>query len=332
MRAPRSYVTGAGGFIGSRLVRTLADRGHEVVAFVRSGSADKSAGASPVVTVVEGDLRRPDTITGLAGVDYVFHLGATLMGLTKAQFDSVNHHGTVNLLAAIEREGAPLKRFVMVSSLAAAGPSTTGLPLDETAAPHPISLYGASKLRAEEVAWARHGADLPVTLLRPAAVIGEGSEDVIKLALALARLRVALTFAGGPRLLSLVHVDDVVEALVMAAEAEAARGQTYFVSNDPAVAVDDLLARGHALVGRVPAVRLSLDRGSQYAMALTSEAMAWATGSRASLTRDKWREMGAGDWICTSAKSARDFGWRARISLDIALERLVRGSGEDRRT
>ena len=326
MRAPRSYVTGAGGFIGSRLVRSLVSRGHDVAAFVysRPGHNSGPEGSAPSVTVIKGDLRQADTIRGLEGADYVFHLGAAVMGLTQAQFCSTNQAGTANLLAAIGRVRPPLKRFVMVSSLAAAGPSEIGRPLDETAVPQPVSHYGASKLRAEDVAWQSHSADLPVTVLRPAAVIGEGAKDVVKLILGLARLRIALTFEGGPRFLSLVHVDDVVEALVMAAEAEAAAGNTYFISADPPSAIDEVLARSHVLIGRPPAVRLRVSRRMQYALALASEATAWATRSRAAFTRDKWREMAGHDWICTAAKARRDFGWQARISVDMALERLCR--------
>jgi dihydroflavonol-4-reductase len=291
----------------------------------RPGDSFGLEGLASSVTLIKGDLRHADTITGLEGADYVFHLGATLMGLTQAQFRSTNQAGTANLLAAIERARPPLKRFVMVSSLAAAGPSGIGRPLDETAVPQPVSHYGMSKLVAEDVAWRSHSADLPVTVLRPAAVIGEGAKDVVKLILGLARLRISLTFDGGPRFVSLVHVDDVVEALVMAAEAEAAAGNTYFISADPPSAIDDVLARSHILIGRPPAVRLRVGRRMQYAFALASEATAWATASRAGFTRDKWREMGGQDWICTSAKAQQDFGWQARISVDMALERLVRG-------
>src|SRR5262249_43757980 len=151
-------------------------------------------GTDASVTLIEGDLQRADTITGLEGADYVFHLAATVNAPTEAQFHAINQQGTANLLAAVERARPPLKRFVMVSSLAAAGPSGTDRPLDETAVPQPVSHYGASKLGAEEVAWKSHGAGLPVTVLRPAAVIGAGAKGFVKFVLRLTQLRIGLTF------------------------------------------------------------------------------------------------------------------------------------------
>jgi dihydroflavonol-4-reductase len=317
-----SFVTGASGFVGSRLVGELLDRGHSVTAMVRAGasvSALRAAARGREVTLVGGDLRRFESIRGHLGADYVFHLGATLMGVTEAQFYSTNVTGTANLLKALAKGGRPLKRFILVSSLAAAGPSRTGLPLDERVLPSPISCYGRSKLQAEEIARSFHSANLPVTIVRPAGILGVGSRDVVELVLRLANLRVALQLAESPERLSLIHVNDTVGAILSASTSPRTLGKIYFLSADPPVQTNQILSGAARLTGRRPFVTLTIGARSQYVMAVMAETVSALFQTRPLLTRDKWRELRGADWICTSASAKKDFNWEASITLEDSL-------------
>ena len=158
------------------------------------------------------------------------------MGVTEAVLNSTNVTGTANLLKALAKGGRPLKRFILVSSLAAAGPSRTGLPLDEEGfAFTDIVLWALSKLQAEEIARSFHSANLPVTVARPAGILGVGSRDVVELVLRLANLRVALQLAESPERLSLIHVNDTVGAILSASTSPRTLGKIYFLSADPPV-------------------------------------------------------------------------------------------------
>jgi nucleoside-diphosphate-sugar epimerase len=289
------------------------------------------------LTVVRGDLLEPRTIAGLEGADYVFHLGAAVMGLSEHQFNSVNEGGTANLLRAVAAIGTPIRRFVMVSSLAAAGPARDGAVPDESAVSNPVSFYGKSKLAAEAVARRLNSSQLPVTILRPCAVLGEDAADTVRLVATLARLRVKLSLVGGPEYLSVVYADDVVEALLLAAESGKTIGKTYYLSADPPAHVNDLLARAALAVGGRPFVSLPLGPRTQVAVAGINETIARLFRRRPLLTRDKVRELNAGSWTCSSSLAERDFRLarrdqhrrhardrRARAALSTPSRRLFR--------
>lgn len=320
MTGRKSYVTGAAGFLGSRLVDALLARGDDVTILVRKSRQLPAAWSGhPRLTVIRGDLCEAETIRGLEGADYVFHLGAAVMGLSEHQFNSVNEGGTANLLRAITAIGTPIRRFVMLSSLAAAGPTRDGVILDEKSIPNPVSFYGKSKLAAEAVARQFHSEELPVTILRPCAVLGEDAADTVQLVSRLARLRIGLRLSGGPERFSVVYADDVVSAVRLASDADRAIGKTYFVSADPPADLNDLLSRAAAAIGGRPIVSIRLGTRLQLLMAGFEETVARLLRRRPLLTRDKVREMSGGDWACSSAAAERDFGWRATKSVDDML-------------
>ena len=122
---PVVLVTGANGFIGSHLVRALVARGYRVRGLVRSTGDLASLDGVPMDLYI-GDVRNPETLmAAVAGVDYVFHLAAELLASSEQDFEATNAQGTRNLLACAEGgTRGRLRRFLFVSSLAAAGPSS----------------------------------------------------------------------------------------------------------------------------------------------------------------------------------------------------------------
>src|SRR5438128_1535254 len=108
----RVLVTGASGFIGGHLIAYLLQRGDEVVGLVRStsdlsGLAPLFEGYGRNLRLVVGDLRDPASLpAGLTDVDYVYHLGAVLMGTSRAEFQATNVEGTEHLLAAVRKQAS----------------------------------------------------------------------------------------------------------------------------------------------------------------------------------------------------------------------------------
>src|SRR3954468_8269973 len=145
----RALVTGATGFVGSHLVEALQSRSVEVTALARS--AAKAADLiRRGVRVVSGDLDRSDALTeAVRDQDVVYHVAGMVAARDEAEFLRCNRDGTTNLLGAVQRLGSP--RFVLVSSLAAAGPAPRGRPLLGSEPPRPVTAYGRSKLAAEQV-------------------------------------------------------------------------------------------------------------------------------------------------------------------------------------
>src|SRR5688572_21156205 len=125
------FVTGATGFVGSHLVKALRARGDRVAALVRRPALAAQLGWGPEVRLVRGDLSDEVGLRdGAAGADVVYHVAGQIAARNVAEFMMCNRDGTANVLEAARDGGA--RRVVFVSSLAVAGPTTPGHPIDET--------------------------------------------------------------------------------------------------------------------------------------------------------------------------------------------------------
>jgi nucleoside-diphosphate-sugar epimerase len=187
----RALVTGATGFVGSHLVEALQNDSVEVTALARS--AAKAADLAQFgVRVVNGDLHDNAGLErAVRDQDVVYHVAGVVAARDEAEFLRSNRDGTRNVVTAAERQGRP--RFVLVSSLAAAGPAPRGAPLSGTEAPHPVTAYGRSKLAAEQIV---RSSSLPWSIVRPPIVYGPRDREVLKV-FRLARLGLAPVFGDG---------------------------------------------------------------------------------------------------------------------------------------
>lgn len=171
-------ITGAGGRIGTHLVRALASAGHHVRALELPGhEALRPLASERNVEIFEADITDNEALSdAVAGVDVVCHLAAALTthDVGDRTFVDSNLNGTFNMLVAV-REAAPgLSRFLYVSSDAVYWPGLTRhplyLPIDEA---HPLtagSIYGATKVGAEAMChafWKTYG--IPYSIVRPTA-------------------------------------------------------------------------------------------------------------------------------------------------------------------
>jgi len=176
-----ALVTGANGFIGSHLVKYLAESGYVTRALILRGTGtDLISRIHPSyhnVEVIECDITDPASIRPwFHGQDYVFHLAGAIRGFSQAEFDRINVQGTKNVLAACKAMCPNLKRFVLFSSMGAAGPGTCESPQCEDDEPVPLcaDYYGKSQLKAE-CCLADHAEGLPYTIIRPCTALGPGA-------------------------------------------------------------------------------------------------------------------------------------------------------------
>src|SRR5688572_10443409 len=142
----RVLLTGANGFVGSHILDVLVERQIPVVALLRS-SSNRGFIAEQLdkIEVRSGGIDDPGSLdTALAGVTHVIHCAGATKALSALDFFAVNHGGTRNLIAAVNRRGMQIQRLVHVSSLAAAGPATSDRPKSESDESRPVSDYGRS--------------------------------------------------------------------------------------------------------------------------------------------------------------------------------------------
>jgi dihydroflavonol-4-reductase len=317
------FVTGGTGFVGAHLVKALRARGDTVTALVRRPALAERLGWGPAVRLVRGDLDDEAVLReGCAGADVVYHVAGQIAARNAAEFMACNRDGTANVLEAARDGGA--RRVLFVSSLAVAGPTTPGHPIDETRAPAPVTDYGRSKLAAEVLVRAMP-ASLPWTIVRPPVVYGEWDRSTLKI-FQLARRGVVPVFGDGSQELSVIHAEDLAGALIAAATSPAGvgGGRVYFAAH-PTVTTSRALvlaagrALGNARAPRVLPVPPLVARGVLWA----AGALASMAGRASLLSADKGNEYLAPAWTCRSDALTSDTGWRAQIDLDDGLRRAA---------
>jgi nucleoside-diphosphate-sugar epimerase len=317
-------VTGASGFIGRRLAGELAGRGHDVACLVRRTSLTaplRDIGA----TLVVGDLADAVSLDrAVAGRDRVFHLAGVVQAVDEAAFERCNAGGTRNLVEACLRASPRPGRFVLVSSIAAAGPNASERPATEDDPPRPVSAYGRSKLAAER-AVLEAAARMPVTVVRPPNVLGPGSKE-LEQAIRLARRRIVPAIGDGRPRTSVIDVDDLVEALVLAAESPRSAGRTYYVTDGRAYAWPEITAAIAEELG-VRGFRVRVPFAVQLLAASLAEAAAGLTRRPPRLTREIVRAGRDSFWIYDGSKIERELGFRPRFSMRDSVRRTVEALG-----
>jgi nucleoside-diphosphate-sugar epimerase len=316
----RALITGASGFIGRRLASTLAGRGHDVVCLVRPTSDIRPLKGLPLRFVV-GDLGDPASLAlAVADRDHVFHLAGVVQALGEPAFESANAGGTRRLIEACLLRAPAIERFVLVSSIAAAGPSPGDRAMSEEDPPCPVSAYGRSKLAAERAAL-EAGARLPVTILRPPNVLGPGSRELDR-AIRLVRKRLVPEIADDRPRTSLIDVDDLVEAMILAAGHPGGAGRTYFVTDGRAYAWSEITAAVAEELGiRGFVVRVPF--GVQVMAARLAEAASRLSGGSPLLTREIVRAGHDHFWVYDGARIGRELGFRPKYSLRDSVRRAV---------
>jgi 2-alkyl-3-oxoalkanoate reductase len=312
--APLAVVTGGSGFVGSHLVDDLLARGVRVRAVVRGTSSRRWLTGKPV-EFADSSL---DDAAGLRraveGADWVVHAAGLIRARNAAEFHECNVAGTGRLLAP--SRDASVKRFVFVSSQAAAGPSRDGRPVAEDQPPHPVSTYGETKRLAEELVM-RERDRMAVTVIRPPAVYGPRDTAILRVfTLAKRHIQPVLRSGGS---FSMIHVEDLASAVGMALSREGAAGEVFFAAEPDRTDYDELGALVRAALGTWT-VRVAIPRWAMMGIALGAEGLCRVTGVAPLLTREKLREISAGDWICSSAKIRERLGWSPRVPLAAGIQ------------
>jgi nucleoside-diphosphate-sugar epimerase len=298
-----TFVTGGTGFVGSHLIEVLLGQGHRVRALVRSPRKAESLGI-PGVEWVAGDLGSVESLrSGAEGADIVFHVAGLVAARSMDEFLAVNRHGTARVLEA-SPAGA---RFVLVSSLAAGGPSRPGHPLLGDEPGSPVSNYGRSKLAAEEVVRA---GSRPWVIVRPPTVYGPRDTEMLRVFKA-AAMGVAPVFGKGDQQLSLVYGPDLAEAIAVAGTAAETTGQVLYPAHPEVItSADTVRLIGDACGKRVTIVPIPNPVGRIILQVTGTAAMLTARATL--LTPDKGNEFFQPAWTCSPARLEQLTGWRAR--------------------
>lgn len=240
MSAPRVLVTGAPGWLGTRLVQALAqgfragpvDQKPEAVRILALPGLDLAPVQHPEVQVVSGDLTNPVLPAGLCdGIDTVFHCAGIVHPRRIDDLYRLNVDATRRLLdAAI---AAKVRRFVFVSSN-----SPAGLNLDparlmvEDDPPRPYLNYGLSKLQSEWLALDAHRAGkIEAVILRPCWFYGPNQPHRQTRFFKMIKGGHPIVFGRGDNLRSMSYVDNTVQGMLLARDVARAAGEIYWIAD-----------------------------------------------------------------------------------------------------
>lgn len=323
----RALVTGASGFIGGHLARALRAAGYDVRCLVRATS--NRAALEPLgVEFAVGDITDPASlVAATADVDAVFHLASLLKAPWMTAFHTVNIQGSANVAAACAAQPLP-PTLVLASSLAAGGPVTPGdPPRREVDGASPVSIYGRVKRAAEEAA-TDHADRVPMTVVRPPMVFGEGDRSALALFRSVSRGIHLLPGLPGT-CISMVHAQDLAAAMIAAAErgervGTGAEGTgVYYVADALTPTWAEVGSLVAAALDRKPPRILRMPRALLWLVTAASELGGRIRRRPVFLNLDKYREARAGSWACDVGKATRELGLRT-APLDVRLRETAR--------
>jgi dihydroflavonol-4-reductase len=315
-----SLVTGASGFVGSHLVDKLLSINHKVRIIARKESRLKWIDASKI-EVIPCDYNDVESLrNAVKNVDYIFHVAGVIKSKTKEGYYKGNVDATRNLLLAVEKENLDLKRFLFVSSQAAAGPSPKGLAKTEDMECNPVTTYGKSKLMAEaEVK--KFTGKIPFTIVRPSAVYGPRDPEILMFFQTLKKgIQPMVGFKE--KYVSLVHVFDLIDGILLAAFSDKSLYQTYFISSEKGYGWEEIGNISSKILGK-KVVKIKIPHFAVYTVAAISQFLSYFSKEATILNLEKAREMVQESWVCSVEKAKKELGYNQKISLEEGIKNTV---------
>lgn len=322
----KALVTGGGGFLGTRIVQMLHDRGDEVVALGRTRYPHHEKSGIPTI---QCDIRDGQALArAFEGCDSVFHVAA-LAGIwgKRSSFWEINVEGTRRVIEACGCVG--VARLIYTSSPSVVFGEDDLCGVDEST-PYPtryLAHYPETKAAAEKLVLAANNPTLATVALRPHLIWGPGDPHLIPRIIARARAGRLRRVGDGKNLADIIYVDNAAGGHVQAADelagGGACAGRAYFLSQGEPVCLWSWLNDLLEAVG-APRVTRSISYPSARRLGSILETAYWLVGRTAEppMTRFLAAQMAKSHYFDISA-ARRDFGFAPQISTEEGVRRLV---------
>jgi len=318
----RIAVTGGTGFIGSHIVESLLNRGHEVHCLVRKTSDLRWLADKPIRLFTGSLDERGSLPRFLESCDAIIHAAGLTRAKEESEFLAVNRDCTVNLVeAALSLPDGP-RHIIAMSSQAVMGPNVDGLASSEDDPLRPLTPYGRSKA-AMEAALVAYEATGPMrcTCIRAPGVYGPRDRDFLHYFKLVQRgLRLIV---GSRKVISLVYIKTLAEAVAACVLNPMAYGQAFFITDQRPCDWDDFSRMIERALGK-KTIRIQLPEALVGAAALLSEMLKPFSKEPLLLDRHKLLEMRQQSWILSAEKAERLLGFSPVLSTAEAIEETCR--------
>ena len=337
-------LTGGTGFVGRHLLPQLLAAGAEVTCLTRAVS--RTGHLPQGVATAQANLATGEGLEqALQGKDVVIHMAALLFGLGWQDYLRANALAARSMAGVLARLAAEGRlgdnfRFVLVSSLAATGPSGIAPGVDDATPCAPVSAYGWSKMLTEQVIGRALGQSL--VTLRPPIIYGSGDKGLLPVFKGVKGASTAVSPGAGREFyVSAVHAADMAQAVLCACKPEArgvyhlSDGEAYTMSGfceGMGAAMDKVFGRA---TRKVRIVRMPLPVMACTAVLSTAFAvMADAAANRLlghGLRRapawnlDKYREARQAGWLCNSSRICTELGFIPSVNLEAGMTEAIEG-------
>lgn len=337
----RILITGASGFVGGHLVEAALNRGYEIWAGVRASSDcsvlnDLNRGYG--IVAKPDDKRKGERLfdhdrirfidlnyndeTALTqqlaafkaehgAWHYIIHNAGITKAVDKNDFFRVNAENTRRLLRALTASECQPEKFVLMSSLStfgSDGDKTMSLPIRLEDQQKPDTVYGKSKLRAEQ--YVATQTDFPYVVLRPTGVFGPGDKDYLMQIQSVIN-RIDCTIGFSHQWLTFIYVEDLAEVAMLALENPQANNKAYFVSDGAVYSDKDFGRLIQLIIGYKRVLHLCIPVWMAYIACLCSEQIGKWKKKPMTLNTDKFHILKQRKWICSVDELQHDLGFTA---------------------
>lgn len=316
----RVLITGASGFVGYHLIQEALKNNLEVFAAVR-----KSSNISHLkgLDIQYTDLTYNDPAVLQKEIQekqyqYIIHAAGVTRARTVAEYNTINAEYTFNLAKAAVDSGIKLKKFVLVSSLAAIGPlnSLEGI-IDDYTPPHPVTAYGESKLLAEKKL--KSISDLNYTILRPTAVYGPRDTGIFIFFKQLSR-GIEAYIGKSEQKLSFIYVSDLAQTCISALYN--GNNKAYNLSDGNSYSKYDLGNNTRKSLNR-KTLKFHISVNFMKIVATLAENVSYLKGEAPILNKEKLNELTAVNWICNTEPAKKDLNFVPHFNLQRGVAETI---------
>ena len=321
-------ITGASGFIGSFLVEEALKQGFEVFAGMRKSSSKKHLQDSRI-HFLELDLHSENTLTeqfnafkqAFGNIDFVIHNAGITQAKKKEDFYTVNCGYTQHLYDSLNKSEMALEKFVLISSLAAYGPGNTETfaPIELSDKQTPITVYGKSKVCAEE--YIKSAAVFPYIIINPTAVYGPRDKDFLEF-VKLINKGIEPYIGINKQMISMIYVKDLTRAVISLLPINSSN-KSYFVSDTKAYNKEELGMIAKKILNKktfkikIPSLPIRI------IIASIEKIQGLIFGSLPFLNTEKVNEISSPNWLCNSTGLWNDLSSSPEYYLEKGLTETI---------